>query len=125
MKVALVTGITGQDGTYLARHLIDEGYRVIHVLDPLRDSNIWGLDYLGILSNVTLTRVNLHDFIDCQRLLSKRNPMRFIISRLKAVSRRSFREPAMTMRVNTQPVINLLEAIRTLNTDSVLSCIQQ
>ena len=42
MKVALVTGITGQDGTYLARHLIDEGYRVVGVLDPLRDSNIWG-----------------------------------------------------------------------------------
>ena len=74
MKVALVTGITGQDGTYLARHLIDEGYRVVGVLDPLRDSNIWGLDYLGILSNVTLTRVNLHDFIDCQRLLLETEP---------------------------------------------------
>ena len=42
MKVALVTGLPVQDGTYLARHLIDEGYRVVRVVDPLRDPQISG-----------------------------------------------------------------------------------
>lgn len=116
MKVALVTGITGQDGTYLARHLLDEGYRVIGVLDPLRDSNIWGLDYLDILSNVTLMRVNLHDFIDCQRLILEIEPDEIYHLAAQSSVSASFKEPAMTMRVNTQPVINLLEAVRTLNT---------
>lgn len=114
-KRALITGITGQDGAYLAKLLLSEGYQVTGVLDPLRDSNIWGLHYLGILPEVTLVRGNLHDFIDVQRLILESKPHE--IYHLAAQSRvsTSFREPAMTMRVNTQPVINLLEAIRTLD----------
>ena len=40
----------------------------------LRESNIWGLNYVGVLPAVTLIRANLHDFIDCQRLLLETEP---------------------------------------------------
>ena len=114
-KTALITGITGQDGTYLSQLLVEQGYRVIGVLDPLRESNLWGLNYVGVLPSVTLIRANLHDFIDCQRLLLETEPNEIYHLAAQSSVSASFREPAMTMRVNTQPVINLLEAIRTLN----------
>lgn len=114
-KRALITGITGQDGTYLAELLVNKGYHVVGVLDPLRDSNIWGLNYVGVLPKVTLIRANLHDFIDCQRLLLETEPHEIYHLAAQSSVSASFREPAMTMRVNTQPVINLLEAIRTLS----------
>ena len=117
MKTALISGITGQDGTYLSKLLIERGYRVIGVLDPLRDSNLWGLNYVGVLPQVTLVRANLHDFIDCQRLLLETEPDEIYHLAAQSSVSASFREPAMTMRVNTQPVINLLEAIRTLNSE--------
>ena len=116
-KRALITGVTGQDGAYLAEHLISQGYSVYGVLDPLRDSNIWGLNYVGVLSSITLRRANLHDFIDCQRLLLETEPDEIYHLAAQSSVSASFREPAMTMRVNTQPVINLLEAIRTLNSE--------
>ena len=46
---ALISGITGQDGCYLAKFLIERGYEVVGILDSSRTSNLWNLDYLGIL----------------------------------------------------------------------------
>ena len=63
-----------------------------------------------------MIRANLHDFIDCQRILLETDPDEIYHLAAQSSVSASFREPAMTMRVNTQPVINLLEAIRTLNT---------
>ena len=113
-KRALITGITGQDGTYLAELLVSKGYSVVGVLDPLRDSNIWGLNYVGVLPKVTLIRANLHDFIDCQRLLLETEPHEIYHLAAQSSVSASFREPAMTMRVNTQRDQSL-EAIRTLS----------
>ena len=52
-KRALITGITGQDGSYLAKFLLEKGYQVIGVLRPSNENKLWGLKYLGIFEKIT------------------------------------------------------------------------
>lgn len=112
---AMITGISGQDGAYLASLLLSEGYDVVGVLDPSRDSNIWGLHYLGVIKDVTLTNANLGEFTQVQQLLLRESPTEIYHLAAQSSVSASFKAPAATMRTNTQPVINLLEAIRTLD----------
>ena len=112
---ALVTGITGQDGAYLAKLLLTEGYEVAGVLAAGRESSLLGLQYLGIAGSVDLVTANLQDFAEVQSLLLRHQPTEIYHLAAQSSVSASFGEPAMTMRVNTQPVINFLEAIRTLD----------
>jgi GDPmannose 4,6-dehydratase len=112
---ALVTGITGQDGAYLAKLLIAEGYNVTGVLATGRESSLWGLQHLGIAGSVDLVTANLLDFADVQKLILRLQPTEVYHLAAQSSVSASFGEPAVTMRVNTQPVINFLEAIRTLD----------
>ena len=54
MKIALITGITGQDGTYLSQLLLEKGYRVIGLTREYKPNKISGLCYLGIEDRVEL-----------------------------------------------------------------------
>lgn len=112
---ALVTGITGQDGAYLAKLLIRKGYAVTGVLATGRESSLWGLQHLGLTDSVNLVRANLLDFAEVQQLVLRLRPTELYHLAAQSSVSSSFSEPAMTMRVNTQPVINFLEAIRTLD----------
>jgi GDPmannose 4,6-dehydratase len=114
-KHALVTGITGQDGAYLAKLLLAEGYNVTGILAAGREPSLGGLQYLGIASSVKLVTANLQDFADVQKLVLRLRPTELYHLAAQSSVSASFGEPAMTMRVNTQPVINFLEAIRTLD----------
>jgi GDPmannose 4,6-dehydratase len=60
-KSALITGITGQDGAYLARHLLENGYRVAGVLARRSSDTSWRLRYLGIENDVRLLDGDLSD----------------------------------------------------------------
>lgn len=68
-KKALITGITGQDGCYLAKLLLSHGYQVIGLLDQSRQSSLWGLDYVGILPDIQILPVKLDSYLEIQRLL--------------------------------------------------------
>lgn len=115
LRRALVTGITGQDGAYLAKLLIQQGYEVTGVLATGRESSLWGLQYLGLTDSIDLVRANLLDFTEVQKLVLSIRPTEVYHLAAQSSVSASFSEPAMTMRVNTQPVINFLEAIRTLD----------
>ena len=54
MKTALITGITGQDGAYLAQLLLSKGYKVFGLLARRSTPTVWRLQYLGILEQVAL-----------------------------------------------------------------------
>ena len=54
-KAALITGISGQDGAYLARFLLDKGYEVYGTYRRLSTPNFWRLQYLDIFEKVNLT----------------------------------------------------------------------
>ena len=111
---ALITGITGQDGGYLASHLLARGYEVIGVLEESRFSSLWTLDYLGILPQVRLLKARLADSVDVQRLVLEVKPDEVYNLAAQSSVSASFRQPALTMQANIQPVMNWLEAIRVL-----------
>lgn len=60
-KRALITGITGQDGAYLAKFLLNKGYRVFGTYRRLSTSNFWRLQYLGVFDKVELIPADLLD----------------------------------------------------------------
>ena len=111
---ALITGITGQDGAYLARHLLECGTEVIGVLEEARFSSLWNLDYLGVLPRVRLLKARLGDSIDVQRLLLEVKPSEVYNLAAQSSVSASFRQPALTMQATIHPVMNWLEAIRVL-----------
>lgn len=112
---ALITGITGQDGCYLARLLLERGYEVIGVLEESRYSSLWNLNYLEILPSIRLIKARLSDHIEVQRLLLETKPTEVYSLAAQSSVSASFREPALTMNVNTQSLMNWLESIRVLN----------
>ncbi|HLD33170.1 MAG TPA: GDP-mannose 4,6-dehydratase, partial [Candidatus Nanoarchaeia archaeon] len=61
MKRALITGITGQDGPYLAKLLLDKGYRVYGTYRRVSTPNFWRLQQLGIVKRITLIPADLTD----------------------------------------------------------------
>lgn len=111
---ALITGITGQDGAYLAQHLLACGTAVVGVLEESRFSSLWNLDYLGVLPQIRLLKARLGDSVDIQRLLLEVKPTEVYHLAAQSSVSASFRQPALTMQANIQPVMNWLEAIRVL-----------
>ncbi|MEB3361755.1 MAG: GDP-mannose 4,6-dehydratase [Synechococcaceae cyanobacterium] len=112
---ALITGITGQDGSYLAQALLEQGYEVLGLLEAGRSSSLWNLDYLGVLPRIRLLKATLADSVEVQRVLLETKPTEIYSLAAQSSVSASFREPALTMTANTQPVLNWLEAIRSLN----------
>lgn len=118
MKSALITGITGQDGAYLAELLLKKGYKVYGTLRPESQSNLWGLEYLKIKEEVQLVSLELTHYQEVESLI--KNIRIDEIYNLAAQSSvgRSFAEPDETMSFNVQSVLNLLEAVRTVSPSS-------
>ena len=114
---ALITGITGQDGCYLARLLLDRGYEVVGILDESRYSSLWNLAYLGILPRIRLIKAKLLDYIEVQRVLLEVRPSEVYGLAAQSSVSKSFQEPANTIKTNTEAVLNWLEAIRMLSPD--------
>lgn len=79
MNVALVTGITGQDGAYLAEFLLDKGYEVFGTFRRASSENFWRIEELGIRDHPQLRLVE-HDLTDLSatiRLLERAQPREF------------------------------------------------
>ncbi|MCR9295239.1 MAG: GDP-mannose 4,6-dehydratase [bacterium] len=117
-KTAIITGITGQDGCYLAKLLLEKQYRVIGTLDPNRQSSLHGLKLVDALSNVDLRDCNLFSFSDVQRLILENEPNEIYHLAGQSSVSESFRQPVHTMELNTRPVINFLDAIRTISRET-------
>jgi GDPmannose 4,6-dehydratase len=114
MKTALITGVTGQDGCYLTKLLLGKGYAVVGMIDPTRNSNLSGLKHVGALPVIELQQCDLLSFTDVQRVILQTEPDEIYHLAAQSSVAESFRSPAVTMHVNTRPVINLLESIRTV-----------
>ena len=120
MKTALITGVTGQDGSYLAEFLLGRGdYRVVGLVRRSSTPNTERLDHLpafseGTGSNLTLLYADLTDAASLTRLLAGLRPDE--IYNLAAMSHVaiSFDKPEYTADVNALGALRLLEAIRVL-----------
>jgi len=114
-KRALITGITGQDGAYLARLLLDTDYEVIGLSRNSTKPNIRGLRYLGIENEVAVIRANLLDRKNVINIMEKTEPDEVYNLAAQSSVGLSFEQPVGTLQFNILSAANLLEAIRFIN----------
>lgn len=112
MKIAIITGISGQDGAYLAKLLLDKGYKVIGVIRPNRNRELSGLNFLGIEEKVDLQELDMLNQKAVEKLVEVYQPNEFYNLAAQSSVGISFKKPVATFEFNTISVINILEAIR-------------
>lgn len=114
MKVAVVTGITGQDGAYLAEFLLNQGYQVHGTFRRTASENFWRIEELGIRNHPRLNLVEF-DLIDLSatiRLLERAGAHEFYNLAAQSFVGVSFDQPITTAQITGVGVLNALEAIR-------------
>lgn len=112
MKTALITGITGQDGAYLARLLINKGYSVIGTSRDAQMAYFHGLGALGIRDRVRIESMALNDFRSVLQVLRKVAPDEIYNLAGQSSVSLSFELPVETLESVSVGTLNLLEAIR-------------
>jgi GDPmannose 4,6-dehydratase len=114
-KTAIISGITGQDGAYLAQLLLKNQYRVIGLTRENQPVNTSGLDYLGIQNDVELVHCNLLHKDEIIAIFEKYQPNEFYNLAAQSSVYQSFKHPIATFQFNTISVFNLLESIKAVN----------
>lgn len=114
-KTAIITGIRGQDGSYLAKLLLDKGYRVIGTDRRRVDQNNWRLRYVGVGNELEIEYMDLLDDGNINRLLKKVQPDEFYNLAAQSFVGASFDQPLLTANVDAMGVLRILEAIRTFS----------
>jgi GDPmannose 4,6-dehydratase len=112
MQTALITGITGQDGAYLAGLLLDKGYRVVG-LTPRRGSDtMWRLRELGVLENIEIAYGDVTDMGSVLGILTRFAPNEIYNLAAQSFVGASWDQPTHTADVNAIGTVNVLEGIR-------------
>ncbi len=114
MKRAIITGITGQDGAYLAELLLAKGYEVYGTYRRTASTNFWRMDELGITQhpNLRLVEYDLTDLGSSIRLLEKARAEEVYNLAAQSFVGVSFDQPHTTAQITGIGALNLLEAIR-------------
>jgi GDPmannose 4,6-dehydratase len=116
-KRALITGITGQDGAYLAELLLEKGYHVTGTYRRSSSVNFWRIEELGIEAhpNLSLVEYDLTDLSSSVRLIQTAEPDEVYNLAAQSFVGVSFEQPIATASITGLGVVNLLEAIRIVN----------
>jgi GDPmannose 4,6-dehydratase len=117
MKSAVITGITGQDGAYLAELLLNKGYKVYGTYRRTSSVNFWRIEELGIKnnSNLHLVEYDLTDLSSSIRLLQESKATEVYNLAAQSFVGVSFDQPLTTAEITGIGPVNLLEAIRIVN----------
>lgn len=115
MKKALITGISGQDGAYLAKLLLDKGYKVFGGERRSASSTLWRLNHLGIADDIEIVDFELSEFTNILRTIENHQPDEIYNLAAQSFVAASFEMPTMTSDVTGLGVARVLEAIRTVN----------
>lgn len=117
MRTAIITGITGQDGAYLAELLLAKGYTVCGTYRRTSSVNFWRLEELGIAQhpNLHLVEFDLTDMGSCIRLLQTSGATEIYNLAAQSFVGVSFDQPHTTAQITGIGALNLLEAIRCVN----------
>ncbi len=117
MKAAIITGITGQDGAYLAQFLLENGYRVFGAYRRTSTVNFWRIQELGIHThpNLVLVEHDLTDLGSSIRLLESTRATEVYNLAAQSFVGVSFDQPMTTAQITGLGPLNLLEAIRIVN----------
>ena len=116
-KRALITGITGQDGAYLAQILLEKGYHVTGTFRRSSSVNFWRIEELGIQAhpNLSLVEYDLTDLSSSIRLIETAKPDEVYNLAAQSFVGVSFEQPVTTASITGLGAVNLLEAIRIVN----------
>lgn len=119
-KRALITGITGQDGAYLAQHLLEQGYEVHGVVRRSSHGGVADhrLLWLGVLDDVVLHDANLVDMASLARLIEQVQPDEFYNLAAQSFVATSWQQPILTTQVTALGVTHALEALRLIKPDT-------
>ena len=118
MKSAIITGITGQDGAYLAALLLEKGYSVHGTFRRTSSVNFWRLEELGVLGHpdLHLVEFDLTDVGNIIRLVQRARPAEIYNLAAQSFVGVSFEQPVTTAEITGIGTVNLLEAIRVVDT---------
>jgi GDPmannose 4,6-dehydratase len=116
-KIAIITGITGQDGAYLAELLLSKNYTVYGTYRRTSSVNFWRIEELGIHehANLHLVEYDLTDLGASINLIEKTKPDEIYNLAAQSFVGVSFEQPVTTMQITGLGPLHLLEAIRIVN----------
>ena len=113
-KRAIITGITGQDGSYLAEFLLEKGYEVVGTVRRSSAPNLWRIDH--ILDRITLKPADLLDQLSLLRVIDEVRPQEIYNLAAMSFVPASWDQPLLTGEFNAQGVTRLLDAVRQVDT---------
>lgn len=111
-KIAFVTGMTGQDGPYLAKHLLDLGYKVYGLIKRYSNPNLDNIKFLGIHKDIDLITGDITDSAQINHLVSTVKPTEFYNLAAQSFVGASWDLNRVTTEVNSLGVLNILNAIK-------------
>jgi len=117
MKTALICGVSGQDGAYLAKLLLEKGYRVVGTSRDAQVANFSNLDRLSITDSVECESMVLTDFRSTLQTITKAKPDEVYNLAGQSSVALSFQQPVETMDSISVGTLNLLEAVRFLGSE--------
>ncbi len=112
MKKAIITGIGGQDGAFLAKYLFDLGYNVIGADRRRVDTSYSNLAHFGLHNKIKVFYFDLLEFSNIENLIIKEKPDEFYNLAAQSFVKASFEMPILTSEVNAIGVLRVLESIR-------------
>ena len=112
IKSALITGITGQDGTYLSKFLLEKGYKVFGTYRRISSPNFWRLEHLGIKDKIKLIPCDLLDEGSLATALKISDPDEIYNLAAQSFVGASWQQAKLTTEINALGVLYLLNAIK-------------
>ena len=113
--IDLISGITGQDGPYLAKFLLDKGYKIYGLYRRTSTPNFWRLKALGVFDKIKLIQGDMTDMSSLIEALKISNPDEVYNLAAQSYVGASFEQPLSTAEITGIGVMKLLEAIRLVN----------
>lgn len=115
MKKAFITGITGQDGAWLAKYLLENGYQVYGGVRRTSTFNAWRLDFLGITKQIKMVEFDLLDYSNIYTAIQETQPDEFYNLAAQSFVGTSFRQPISTGMIDGMGVAYILDVLKTIS----------
>jgi GDPmannose 4,6-dehydratase len=111
-KSAIIAGICGQDGPFLAQFLLDNGYHVVGTTRSVLNTNEAGLQFLGIRSEIELIEIKDFSVDSLRKIINIHKPSEIYNLAAQSSVGDSFKQPIATVQNNVMSVLSWLEAIK-------------
>ena len=115
MKRALITGITGQDGAYLAKLLIDKGYKVFGTVRRSTSEKFINLKYLNVYDKIKFYDFDLLELSNIQNVIKLSKPDEIYHLAAQSFVPTSFQVPIVTTDINALGTLRILDSINSIN----------